>query len=188
MGLDVNEKGWEGRTLLMLTQCPEVAELLLQRGAEVDAGEPDDWTALMWSAWKGDVEVMRVLIDHGADVNVQCSVEKRTPLIVASESDVISIAEWVGRPNKDQPLLDHHRLLATVKLLVERGADVNRADVHGATPICYALRYKCLNVVEFLIENGARTDISKKFEERLRQAAIEYQRPRLTELLKESQE
>ena len=184
-GLDVNEPGWEGRTPLMLTRHPKVAELLLCRGAELEARDPVGWTALMHSAWQGNIEIMEVLLSHGADVNVQDLVEKWTPLIAACASDIISIMDILGQKKHGRPLTDRPTLSETVKLLVEGGADVNRADVRGRTAAWHALNYKCLDIVEFLIEKGARTDIGDDFKERLHQAAIEQERSHLIELLNE---
>ena len=44
-----------------------ILRLLLERGAEVDAAQHGGWTALMSCAKRGDVELVTLLLDHGAD-------------------------------------------------------------------------------------------------------------------------
>ena len=59
----------------------ETLKLLLDAGADVNARNDFDATALLWAA--RDPEKARLLIEHGADVNAQ-SKQGRTPLMVAS--------------------------------------------------------------------------------------------------------
>ena len=46
-----------------------------------------------------------------------------------------------------------------VKILVERGADMNKADNNGATPLLIASQKGHVDVVKILVERGA--DINK---------------------------
>ena len=48
--------------------CPEAVELLIAKGADVNAKSASDGrTALMQAAGDGHVELVRVLLDHGGD-------------------------------------------------------------------------------------------------------------------------
>ena len=47
----------------------DVAKVLIQNGADVNAVDKDKWTALHFAAEKGHVDVAKVLIQNGADVN-----------------------------------------------------------------------------------------------------------------------
>src|SRR5215467_2417831 len=74
-GSNVEAPNQEGQTALMLAARAgslDVAELLVRRGANVNARET--WrgqTALMWAAAAGSAELTRFLIDHKADVNAR---------------------------------------------------------------------------------------------------------------------
>lgn len=49
----------------------EVVELLLERGADINAGGTDDKPALTWAAETGRREVAKLLLDKGAETGVQ---------------------------------------------------------------------------------------------------------------------
>ena len=51
----------------------EVVTLLLERGADVNTTDKDEWTALMYAAAKGQTSVVRVLIEHDADTTEEDS-------------------------------------------------------------------------------------------------------------------
>ena len=99
-----NARAFGGASPLMFAvlygDAPFMRELLAA-GANVRAASDSGATALMWAM--GDVEKTRLLLDHGADMNAR-SLDGRTPLMIAA-----------GTPGATP----------TVKLLLERGAEVN---------------------------------------------------------------
>ncbi len=50
---------------------PEIARLLVGRGADTDLQDKDGYTALMIASCKGRAEVARILPDTGADVSLK---------------------------------------------------------------------------------------------------------------------
>ncbi len=73
-GANVNAADKNGYTPLMEEAFtlgrPDAAQLLLLAGAQVNARDHRDWTALLWAVAFGHVEMTRALIAAGADVNV----------------------------------------------------------------------------------------------------------------------
>lgn len=73
-GADVNLTNPTGTTPLMLASSgpfPETVQVLLKAGAKVnviDSGE--HFTALMWAAAEGQTEVVKILLDNGADMTL----------------------------------------------------------------------------------------------------------------------
>jgi ankyrin repeat protein len=72
-----------GITPLMIsavTGSPASMKLLIEHGADVNAKNAFDSTALMWSVT--EIEKVRLLVDHGADVNA-ASKQGNTALLLA---------------------------------------------------------------------------------------------------------
>jgi ankyrin repeat protein len=109
-------------------------EALLAQGADPDEIDGAGGTALMAAARAGRVEVMRVLIKGGADVNRRDRRSTRwTPLVHAI----------------------HKRQAAAARLLLDSGAEADAAMDGGATPLMFAAAYGDTAIVEELLSRGA---------------------------------
>lgn len=89
-GLDVNQKNMNdsGKTLLMATSQygrPDVARILIENGAKVDAKDDKGATALMHAAGANYLDIAQALIDKGADKNIK-DIKGKTALDYAKES------------------------------------------------------------------------------------------------------
>ena len=106
-------------------------------------------TAFMLAAKSADVEVMRLLLEQGADPTIDTE-DGITPLMAASG---ISWASNQDRASEAQ-------VLEAVRLLVEElGADVNAVSDVGETPM-HAAAYRGANsVVQYLFDRGAELDV-----------------------------
>jgi uncharacterized protein len=109
-------------------------------------------TALLLAAKSADVEVMRLLLAHGADPTINTE-ENITPLMAAA-----GIA-WAS--NQDRA--SESQVLEAVKLLVEeQHADVNFVSDLGETAM-HAAAYRGANsVVQYLFDQGAKLDVVAK--------------------------
>ena len=86
-GADVNTRDRHAETPLMYAAYVgslDAMKLLLKDGASIDAQSQSGATALIWSAT--DLAKVRLLIDHGANVNLATK-RRRTALLVAAMSD-----------------------------------------------------------------------------------------------------
>jgi ankyrin repeat protein len=86
----------------------EMAQILLDHRAHVDARDSFGNTALHWAAERGNLDVMRLLIDNKATVDF-INRQGITPVMVAAE----------------------HAQPAAVRLLVASGADPRKQDYTG---------------------------------------------------------
>jgi ankyrin repeat protein len=112
-------------------------------------------TALMRAAFSGDVELVKLLLAHGADPHI-VSKDNETSLMAACGTGFIN-GYSKGRSPAER--------LETVKLLVQLGEDVNAADNYGITPLMVAANLGDLPVVEYLMDQGADLaahDLGKK--------------------------
>jgi ankyrin repeat protein len=117
-GAAVDTRDPRGTTLLMYAAAigsPEAVKLLLGSGADVNARNDLEATALILGA--GNPEKARMLVEKGADVNARSKLG-RTPLMIAAGCDGCS---------------------ATVKLLLDKGADPNVKEKEGALPAAAAV-------------------------------------------------
>ena len=168
-------ENWRGQTPLMWAAAEghgEAMKVLIEAGADVNARssiiawerqrteEPrDKWlppgglTPLLFSAREGRVTGVKVLLDHGADINI-VDPDRHTSLILALSSGHFDVAA----------------------LLIERGADVNMEDKVGQTALYAAVdahtvpasnrpapretddTLTSLDVISMLLAKGARVD------------------------------
>jgi ankyrin repeat protein len=112
-------------------------------------------TALMRAAFSGDIELVKLLLAHGADPHIVSS-DRETTLMAASGTGFINGYHRV-RPPAER--------LEVVKLLVSLGEDVNAADGYGITPLMVAANLGDIEIVKYLIAQGADLaahDLGKK--------------------------
>ncbi|WP_257295971.1 ankyrin repeat domain-containing protein, partial [Endozoicomonas sp. YOMI1] len=118
----------------------EVSKALLEHGADPQAHDRSNFTALHWATWGGSrqtVMLLKCLLDHGADINARNN-PGHTPLCSA-----------IIRGQ-----------LAAVNVLLDEGADPNIPDNHGCTALDHAVSRGHTNMVDDLLAHGANPDTS----------------------------
>jgi len=70
----------------------DVAQMLVERGADVSAQAEDGTTPLHLASSKGHVDVARILVERGADVSAQAE-DGTTPLHLASSKGHVDVAQ-----------------------------------------------------------------------------------------------
>ena len=139
-----------------------VAELLIQRGINVNAEDVNSETALQRASEFGHVEIIKLLIDNGAAVN-NLGMFRMSPLHYAG-SNLTAIETLLDR-GADIQLFDHNGLSSlhwavksahedVATLLLDRGANINASDHDGLTP----LRYAGYALMKLLLDRGASVD------------------------------
>lgn len=135
-GADPNAKmSIEGESVLYQNAFwnrKEIVELLLARGANVNAKNSDGETPLFIAAYKGWKEIAELLLARGADVNIRDGANK-TPLYLAAFQGQKEVAA----------------------LLIAKGADVNAVTNEGAS-ILSATCVQDTEVVTMLQAAGAK--------------------------------
>jgi ankyrin repeat protein len=107
-------------------------------------------TAFMRAARSGDVEVMRLLLDHGADPKL-ANKDGATALMVAA-----------GLGYTDAIRSTEPQALEAVKLCVSLGLDVNGVTDKGETALHGAANRGANTIIQYLADNGGRISASNK--------------------------
>jgi ankyrin len=102
-------------------------------------------TPFLTAALAGDVTVMKLLLEHGADPHIT-TFEGTTPLMAAAGVNWVVSQTWTEGPEQ---------LLAAVKLCHDLGMDVNHANSMGITALMGAANRGSDDIIRFLVDKGA---------------------------------
>jgi len=194
LGADINGRNWNGDSAVMCAAIEgnaEIVKLLIDKGAiltlksnegylyATDGEYPSDYTALMYACVFDKMDVAKVLLDAGLDVNTFNS-KGWSPLILAT---------MYGRTEM-------------VKVLIDAGANIDWQDKLDVTPLMYAVNnisrhteknmteewhvdltcYK--EIVGILIQAGADVNLRSKYGATALHSAVCKMRPEDEELTK----
>ncbi|NQU44885.1 ankyrin repeat domain-containing protein [bacterium] len=126
---------------------------LLDSGADANGVDDYGLTALCAAAYEGPSDMAKLLIDHGADVDLCAHVVDGKHQ--TSMCPLTMTLERHGRRKGGRTPADY---AALALLLIDNGADVNVVDIDGGSngPLHYATFSK--GVTESLIEHGANVN------------------------------
>jgi ankyrin repeat protein len=150
----------------------EVIRMLLDRGVNVDARTKEvppgrrfvtplgdlSWvdftgqTPFLRAALAGDITVMRLLLEKGADPNI-ATFAGTTALMAASG------VNWMTGQTFTE---SKEALMQAVQLCLDKGGDVNAKNSMGVTAVIGAANRGSDDILEFLVKKGARLDIKDK--------------------------
>src|SRR5262245_5502801 len=151
-----------------------VLAALDQDSGQLDTNSPEGFTPLALAAHFGHLEVMRLLIDRGADVNRSAAHRIAvTPLhaalfgrqleaallLVERGADVTLARGGSGLKRAGWTALHYAAGMgfrALVQPLLDRGADPSRVDEEGKTPLDVAIDANHRDIVEDLRSRGAK--------------------------------
>lgn len=114
-----------------------IVKLMVKQGISIKKAErictdEHDPPVLIEAVKNGNVEIVKILMENGADVNIKHS-NGTTPLIEAAGDGSVEI----------------------IKILIENGASVNAIRSDGTTPLFNAIAHHHNNIARIIIENGA---------------------------------
>jgi ankyrin repeat protein len=142
-----------------------LAKLLLDKGAVVNTKRPNpsNITTLYWAVSADNTELVKLLIEHGADIKEGLDTGE-TALHHAADRGDLEIAKLLIEHGADvnakittgwTPLHEaaYSRRKEMVELLLAHGADINAVDIHGKTPLAWA---QGADVKQVLRQHGAK--------------------------------
>ena len=118
--------------------------------------------ALVRAAEEGDIQYIRNLLDHGADINTR---DKKgyTALIIATQ----------------------YKYIVIIRLLLDRGADPNISSVYGDTSLIYASFGGRTDIVRLLLRYGADPNIQNRYGETALDKAVQFEYDDIAELIQD---
>ena len=155
-------------------------EYYIKRGATVNEKDSVGTPLIFWAAtWNTDADVMKYLIDNGADVNAKYQDGISTPLskavvfnsnveihqmLIENGADVNVKSDQGRTPLHDVFIWDKFDF-DVMKLMIEKGADVNAKNDDGETPFFTALRKRKddSDAIKYLIDHGADVNAKNQF-------------------------
>lgn len=140
---------------------------VLERGVDVNTRDKNakECTPMMLAALKGHVDIVKMLIAKGADMEAR-NETGLTALMYAASNGHKDVVETLISNKADVDAKDNGRATALmyaagkgytdiVHLLIENGGDVNARDAMGGTAIAWALHYGHSDVIKTLRRAGA---------------------------------
>lgn len=160
---------------------------LLETHPELVHGAPGHELPLFVAASAGSLEVFRLLIEKGTDINAQ-GLNGGTVLDAAVYGDQLEVLDYLlgqgADPERGEDLLFAATSRRMVEHLVELGlGDPNRRNEEGDFPLHSAIRtYRRGDVLEALLENGADVEAIGLFGQRPVHVAADHGPSRLAVL------
>ena len=133
-----------------------------------------DQTALMIATGEGSIELVRILLENGANVNIQDNDDGHTALMTASRRGYINIARMLIDAGADLEIKDESGDTAlmyattnshteTVRMLLDVGADVNTIDEINQT-VLFNVSSKFPDLYQLLIDRGINVNVQESDE------------------------
>lgn len=144
----------------------ETIRTLVQQKVDVNTPQPDGTTALHWAVRHDDIESVNLLIHAGANVKA-ANRFGMTPLALACTNGNAATIEALLKAGEDPNAVvsvtgDTALMLAArtgktdaIDVLLNHGADVNKANAEGQTPLMWAAAAKNAAAVQVLLDHKA---------------------------------
>ena len=144
----------------------------MESGANVNILDNDGTSALLAAARKGHTETAKLLLEHGANVDILHGTSVFLDIVRNGYAETAKLLLELGA---GMNMLDDHGrstffdvvrqgYTKTAKLLLELGVDVNVLDHTGTSALSIAIEYRHIEMVKLLLEHGADVIVVKKYD------------------------
>ena len=160
-GADVNARGKYQVTALhaaVEAHNVQVAQLLIEHGADLEARSWEGYTPLMYSFQAGmylDLPMIDLLLQSGAKVNAVPADDPLTSLPDDEKGGWLTNTALMFACESSFVFDSHWSLVDVVRLLLDYGADPNRVNGDGKTALSLSILQYRHEVVAVLLNRGA---------------------------------
>jgi ankyrin repeat protein len=181
-GANIEHRGRQNYTFLgraVASNIPDVVKYLLEKKATINVVGGYRGGPLHMAAYRGDIEILKLLIQHGGDINLGdpnlCGTPLQSALYPSNQIEDETTRTTIVRYIIEDASADvnaHAGLFGSalnvaclgntvdhISLILENGADPGWADTYGRQPIHYA-SFKTIDHVQLLVDAGA--DVTAK--------------------------
>lgn len=99
------------------------------------------WTPLLWAVYKENKDIVKLLLENGADIESTDLKNGNTPLFLSANN------------------------LEITKLLIDKGANVNAKNKEGFSPLAFAVEANNIEVVKLLLKKGSDVNDTNSWDE-----------------------
>lgn len=157
--------------LASLAGLEDIVRAIVSRGdVDINRTDAEQLSALHYAIEAAECGIIRVLLDSGADWNlnpinggfgspIQLAVMRGNQKVITcfvERKDIFNLAVFIRSMDKDNP--------KAVTTLLDCGADVNQLDETGHSPLEVAIGAGYVETAQLLISHGAKTNVSKALE------------------------
>lgn len=115
----------------------DIIRLLLSYEADMDIRTLSGTSPLHFACQNNHINAVEILLKNGANINAECSNQGKRPLHISCAAGALKV----------------------VKYLIGKKADINALTRGKFTPLAYAVIYGQRDVLKYLLDQGANTDI-----------------------------
>ncbi|XP_062265391.1 histone-lysine N-methyltransferase EHMT2 isoform X1 [Platichthys flesus] len=142
----VEEDGYTGLHHAAKQGNLEMVRMLLETGqVDVNAQDSGGWTPIIWAAEHKHLDVIKVLLNRGADVTIS----DKSPLSLQELNVCLHWAAYAG--NVD-----------IAELVLNAGCSLASVNMHGDSPLHIAAREGYLECVTLFLSRGADIDVMNR--------------------------
>ncbi len=158
-----------GETVLHHMGSKRVASLLIEHGADVNALDVDERTPLNVPSENGYLDIVKLLLQHGADPNrgwgYHTFDNPLTGAVSYGHAEVVgALLDAGGRMDNIMHYASINDVYDIVKLLCDRGFDINTKNFRGFTPLQEAVFWNSYETAALLLTCGADPNVRNDFD------------------------
>mgnify|MGYP006291243703 CR=1 FL=1 len=174
-GADVNKPNNAWNSPLMIASLldeNELIEILIENGADINVQDKvSGHTALQFICSNGNYEMVKLFIENGADADLR-SHNGNTPIMLALRHNHFEIAKLLFANIDESSYTNTEKLMLysyfgdlnkVKKLVIDKKTNPD-ASILGFTPLLFAIHAENIEIIDFLIKEGADSNIKNEYD------------------------